>query len=130
MKGTIQSMQIEIVNRCPHGVTLIDSEGRPRTYEQVGPAVRIETEAGPAVGQASGVPIHAPSRITGITNLPPKRDGTVIVVSKLAAMVIGDRMPDRDDVVYPGSAPDEDAVRSADPRRRVLGVRRLVRATE
>lgn len=123
-------MQIKIENRCPHGVTLIDGEGRPRTYAAVRPAVRIETEAGPAVGLACGVPIHAPSRITGITNLPAKRAGTVIVVSKLAAMVIANRLPDRDDVVYPGSAPDEDAVRSADPRRRVLGVRRLVRATE
>lgn len=123
-------MQITIENRCPHGVTLIDGEGRPRTYEEVRPAVRIETEAGPPVGLASGVPIHRPSRITGITNLPPKRKGVVIVVSKLAAMEIARQLPDRDDVVYPGSAPDENAVRSADARRRVLGVTRLVRATE
>lgn len=119
---------MRIENRCPHSITLVDPSGQSVTIDKQRPSVRIRTSSGPRVGEINGVPLHGPPRFTAILNLPPKQGGVVYVVSQLAALAIAALSPDRDDVCYPGTAPEDNAVRSNEGRRSVLSVSRLIRA--
>jgi hypothetical protein len=58
-----------------------------------------------------------------VVGLPDPVDGVLLVVSQLVA----GRVPDRDDVVSPGTGPADGAVRDA--QGRVCAVTRLVRAS-
>lgn len=120
---------MRIENRCPHDITLMRDDGTTFTIPPTKPAVRIKTNSGPAVSAVSGIPIHGPPRFNRIVNLPPQRDGIAIVVSQIAALAISALHPDRADVFYPGTAPEDGAQRQEDGTRRILCVKRLIQAS-
>jgi len=61
-----------------------------------------------------------------INHLPPYREGVILIVSQIVAMAVSVLLPDRDDVVSPGTAPKDGA--SRENRRGVVAVSRLIRA--
>jgi hypothetical protein len=117
-----------IVNGCPHKIVLWTEDGQSLTVHPNLPPVRVLTEAGTKVGLCLGVAIHAPPRVIGIQYLPERREGQIIVVSQLTAAIVGALHPERDDVVFPGTAPHDNPVLATGERRvarRLEGVTRL-----
>jgi len=117
-----------IVNGCPHKIVLWTEEGLPIALTPNLPPVRVLTEARAQVGHCLGVAIHAPPRLSGIQYLPERRKGQIIVVSQLTAAIVGALHPERDDVVFPGTAPHDNPVLATGARRisrRLEGVTRL-----
>jgi hypothetical protein len=115
-----------IENRCPHAIRVSDGRGAQRVIARTYPAVRIETTPGPLLGYSDGIPLHAPPGWKGIVHLPEKRCGVLIVVSQIVALAVAALLPERTDVVYPGTGPKDGVNRSAD--RGVMSVCRLIRA--
>jgi hypothetical protein len=115
-----------IENRCPHGIAVLDVNGRQRVIATAGPPVSIETTPGKYQGLADGMPVYGPSGWTCFTNLPPRREGVTIVVSPIVGLAVQAFAPDRTDIVYPGTAPGDGASRS--PGRGVTSVTRFIRA--
>jgi len=120
---------MKIENRCPHSVTLWDKYGVSIELKPTQPPVRLMTNAAAKVGEVMGVPIHGPASFAGVQFLPDKRDDTLIVVSQMTALAVSALHPDRDDVVYPGTAPHDHPVRDKE-RRDIRGVTRLIRAID
>jgi hypothetical protein len=117
-------MQIE--NRCPHSIAVVDTYGREWVILKTAPPVRIETTQGTLVGYADGVPVFGPPGWKGFTNLPDQRDGVTIVVSQIVGRAVNALPPDRTDVVYLGTAPKDGAIR--EPGRGVMTIARFIRA--
>ncbi len=115
----------DIINKTPHAIALTGSDGVTRVIDKTGQPVRIETEASDQVDAICKVPVYRAPRVTGISNLPPRRPGVTIVVSQIAALGIAALHPDRDDVVYPGTGPGDAARRV---KRSVISASRLIRA--
>ena len=115
----------EIINRTPHVIALIGADGTTRIIEKSGSPVRIETASGEKIDQVQTVPVHAPSAVLRISNLPPRRDNTIIVVSQIAAMGVAALHPDRTDVCYPGTGP---ADRPQRINKTIIAATRLIRA--
>ena len=120
---------MKIENRCPHSVTLWDKYGQPLVLTPTQPPVRLLTISANQVGEVMGVPIHGPAGFAGVQFLPDKRADTFIIVSQMTAMAVSALHPDRDDVVYPGTAPHDHPVRDKE-RRDIRGVTRLIRAID
>jgi hypothetical protein len=72
------------------------------------------------------VPVFGPSGWKDFTNLPDQRDGVTIVVSQIVGLAVNALLPDRTDVVYPGTAPKDGAIRQ--PGRGVMTVARFTQA--
>jgi hypothetical protein len=113
-------------NRCPHAICVVDAAGDRRIIEPSGPPVRIETVPGDAVGLAGGIAVHASPGWKCISNLPPRREDTTVIVSQLVALAVAALHPERGDVVYPGTDPRDGASRVRG--RGVMSVTRLIRA--
>jgi len=113
-------------NRCPHGIAVVDKNGRRRLIERTEPPVRIETVSGCALGVVDGIALHASPWFKSIANLPPYRCDVIVIVSQIVALAVSVLLPDRDDVVYPGTAPNDGARRN--PGKGVVNVSRLIRA--
>jgi hypothetical protein len=116
---------MNIINRTPHAIALVGTDGATRIYEKTGAPVRIETAPSDQVDSISSVPVHAAPRVLRISNLPQRQEGVTIVVSQIAAMGIAAMHPDRTDVVYPGTGPADKPQRS---HKTVLAATRLIRA--
>lgn len=104
---------------------LILPDGQTRTIPREAAAARIETRSGEQVSDADGVPILAPPRFVAIRNLPERAEGTLVIVSQLLAVAVAALLPDRTDVVYPGTAASDRPLRT---QGGIRGVRRLIRA--
>lgn len=125
---------MNIVNLTPHAVTVEDVHGVVRIIEPTKPAARVRMDPGPEVTKVNDIPVHGPHVFAGIVNLPPRREGTIYIVSQLTAIAVSALYPGRDDVVYPGTAFADDAERRFpdDPSKgdvsRVVKIRRLIKA--
>jgi hypothetical protein len=97
-----------------------------RLIQPTGPATRIQTAPGRQVGLAAGIPVFEPHQWLEILHLPPRRPNVVVVVSQIVALGIAELYPTRDDVVHPGTAPGDGAVRESG--RGVVSISRLIRA--
>ena len=114
---------MKLLNLTPHALTLRDAEGRDHEIPPSGRIARItSTPGGGSDVPGVPVPVHAPHAWGGVVDLPPASAGVLCVVSALVAS----RAPvGRSDVVSPGTAPTDGAVREAG---RIVAVTRLVRA--
>ncbi len=117
----------KLINLTPHAIALRRSDDSSTIYDGTRDAARINIEPGPEVGEVDGVPIIGPARFLDIDNLPPRREGILLIVSQLTALAVAALYPDRDDILYPGTGPAYGAHR--DSSGGVLAVRQLVRAT-
>ena len=114
-----------IINLTPHPVTLRDPAGEDHVIEPSSPPARVSSEPGcmtDILAEAGGVPVYSAPQWGEVVGLPPARDMVVYVVSALVAS----RVPDRRDVVYPGTGPADGCVRDA--AGRVAAVTRLISA--
>lgn len=115
----------KIINLTPHPVTLRRPDGSdltvvPRSSEEGGPA-RVAQTPGTEIGCANGVPIYSSHVWGDVVGLPPPCDDTLYVVSSLVLS----RVSGRDDVVAPGTGPNDGAVRNE--KGHIVAVTRLVR---
>jgi hypothetical protein len=116
---------MQIINRTPHAIALVGSDGVTRIINKTGSPVRVETAPSEQVDTIDTVPIHAAPRVLRITNLPAAREGVINVVSQIAALAIAALHPDRRDIVYPGTGPTDKPQRV---RKEMLAATRLIRA--
>lgn len=115
----------EIINRTPHAIALVGTDGKTRIIEKSGSPVRIETSPGACLGHVFTIPIHAPPTVVRLSNLPIRRENAIYVVSQIAAMGVAAFHPDRDDIVYPGTGPKDGARRA---NQQILSATQLIRA--
>lgn len=84
-----------LINATPHDVHIKTIDGKLITLPASETPARVHIERKEA-GVHDGVRVVVPV-VVGINNLPPKREGVLIIVSKLVA----DALPERDDLVVP-----------------------------
>ena len=112
-----------LVNLTPHAITL-RSESGDTTIAASGSVARVSTAPGVVICEAGGVPVYSADSIGNITGLPQPSLGTLYIVSQMVAA----RVPDRADVVYPGTGPNHAAIR--DSEGRIVAVTRLISAAQ
>lgn len=109
---------MKLVNLTPHAIRLVGTAGDV-VVSPSGKIARVESTAGVAVGEISGVPIYSANEFGEVIDLPEPTAETIYIVS---AMVAG-RVPHRGDVVSPGTGPNDGAIREGG---RIIAVTRLI----
>lgn len=98
-------MTTKFLNLTPHPVKVYDEVGT--LVLDLAPAPNMRTprvmQVNEKAGDVEGVPVFKPT-FGAVTNLPPKQDGTIYIVSRMVKQAV----PDRADVLCPG-APLRDA---------------------
>ena len=115
-------MDLELVNLTPHAIVLMH-DGVSTTVPPSGTVARVQSVPGARI-EIAGLPCPAFTAPTfgAVENLPAPCAGKVFIVSAMvAAQCIG-----RDDVVSPGTGPQDGAVR--DESGRIVAVTRLILA--
>ena len=112
-----------IVSLLPHSITLRLPDGSDVEIPPSGAVARVSSTPG-AVGVIDGIPVPVAGRTTfgPVTGVPIEQPGTWFLVSGLVGAALQGR---RDDVLVPGTGPDDGAVRVDG---KVVAVTRLVRA--
>lgn len=116
----------QLVNLTPHAIVLqIDDETLSVPPAASGPA-RLKTAPSglnsiKVEGLAGSVPVAGKPQYGPIEGLPEPQPGVLYIVSALVGAVLGSR----DDVVMPGTGPNDGAIRE---NGQVKAVTRLVRA--
>jgi hypothetical protein len=101
------------VNLTPHSITFVDDVGNTvLTVEPSGQIARCSVTR-EKIGDINGIPVNK-SRFGKVENLPEPQEGTIFIVSALAAQAV----PERKDVYI-----TDDAVR--DEQGRIIGCRAL-----
>lgn len=104
---------MNIINLTPHAIHIMNGEKTIlRTFEPSGVIARATTER-KQIGEIDGIPVFT-TTFGVLEGLPESGDGTVYIVSALAAQAA----KDRNDIFIP-----DDAVR--DENGRVIGCRSL-----
>jgi hypothetical protein len=113
---------MNLVNLTPHSIVLRDADGNDHAIPASGAVARVSSTPG-ALEAVAGVPVPVAGRQTfgAVEGLPGPVEGTLYVVSALVLARCGDR----DDVVGPGTGPNDGAVRNE--KGHVVAVTRLVR---
>jgi hypothetical protein len=95
-----KKMKITFLNKTPHAISLRRSGGI-EVLEPTGNPVRVASTLGEVIETDDGLEILAPGTAVVITNLPPARKGTIVIVSQIACLVAAQHRPERQDLVYP-----------------------------
>jgi len=99
----------QFINLTPHAINLANGEGEVvLTIEASGEVARVATKPGEKVGE-----------LNEVEGLPAPQDGTVYIVSGL----VGGQVTGRDDVVVPGTGPQDNAIRNE--KNHIVAVTRL-----
>ena len=95
-------MSIEFVNLTPHELNVQKEDGSFLALPASGTVARVRTET-EVVGRLAGVAITGQKFADEIDGVPPRKEGTYYVVSRLAAQALeeDDRM---EDILIPGPA--------------------------
>jgi hypothetical protein len=109
----------DLVNLCPHDITLYRGEHRAAVVEPTGLArcSEAQEEVGAALAAGMRVPVVR-TRFGEVTGLPPREPGKLCIVSHLVALWVSTNDTARDDLVIP-----HDLVRDASGS--VIGARAL-----
>jgi hypothetical protein len=120
---------MKLVNLTPHAITLQDAAGARVTIPPSGTVARVASTPGGMTGHAiihatgsMRVPIFGAPTWGAVEMLPAPEADTLYVVSALVAA----RCPNREDVVSPGTGPQDGAIRGANGQ--IEAVTRLIRA--
>ncbi|WP_461369275.1 hypothetical protein [Candidatus Darwinibacter acetoxidans] len=105
------------VNLTPHALNVRKADGTFLELPPSGTVARRSAER-VVVGEVDGITVYA-TKFGRLEGLPEPSDGTVYIVSALAAQACGDR----DDVLVPGEAIRDEA-------GRVIGCNGLVKTSE
>lgn len=116
----------DIVNLCRHPVTIAEPDGALRYFSGTFSPARVLFQQSRMLFTADGIPVHAPPLMLGVDNLPPFDPERLLVVSRLTAIAAAHLLPERTDLVYPGSGIEDDPIRLTGSRG-IDGVRALIR---
>ena len=114
---------MEIENRTPHAIALEGADGVVHLIEPTLPPARVVGVQGAQESAVNGIPIH-PASYDRVSGLPTFRDGVIIIVSQITALMVAASDPSRTDVVYPATTKRDGATRD---KLGVVTVRRLIR---
>lgn len=110
-----------LINLTPHAITLYSPTG----IHEIAPSgqlARIRSSS-VQVGELGGVPIIRPT-FDDVNGLPEPSNDTVYIVSSVVLTALRSNGITRDDLVAPGTGPNDSAVR--DPSGKVTGITRFV----
>ena len=112
-----------IISLLPHSITLRLPDGSDLEIQPSGSVARVSSTPG-TLGAIEGVPVPVAGRTVfgPVQGLPVEQPGTWFLVSGLVGAALAGR---RDDVLVPGTGPEDGAVRVDG---KVVAVTRLVRA--
>lgn len=115
-------MTATLINLTPHTINLI-SDADAIAIPSSGVARTTATPG--ALGAIDGIPVPVAERTTygEVVGLPDPQEGVFYIVSAIVGAALKGT---RDDVLCPGTGPQDGAVR--DEAGRIIGVTRLVRA--
>ena len=121
---------MKLINLTPHTISIRTGDCITHDFPPSGDVARVETTPGELVAEpalhemgvhTARVPIYsAPSR-DSVIGLPQPAEGVVYIVSTMVAAAV----PDRPDVVSPGTGPNDEAIRVGG---RIAAVTRLISA--
>ena len=113
---------MNLVNLTPHPIVLLGADGNYHAIPASGAVARVSSAPG-ALEAVAGVPVPVAGRQTfgAVEGLPAPVEGVIYIVSALVLARCGDR----DDVVGPGTGPNDGAIRNE--KGHVVAVTRLVR---
>lgn len=117
--------KMTLVNLTPHAIVLRDPTGTEHFISPSGEVARVTSTPGVCTDELIGygcVPVYSAPAWGEVEGLPDQKAGTIYIVSALVAA----RVPERMDVVCPGTGPNDGAIRDA--AGRVVAVTRLVSA--
>ncbi len=109
-------------NLTPHALVLRAADGTDTTIAPSGTVARVGTTPGAQVGELNGIPLFSNTTFGEIEGLPAPAEGTIYIVSGL----VGGRVSGRDDVVVPGTGPQDGAIRN--DKGHIIAVTRLTMA--
>lgn len=115
---------MQIVNLTPHSITLRAADGADHTFPSAGVA-RVSSTPGSLADIGLPVPVASATTYGEVTGLPAPETGTYYVVSALVGAALRSTGSTRQDVLCPGTGPNDGAVR--DEAGRIVAVTRLVR---
>jgi hypothetical protein len=114
---------MNIVNLTPHPINLRGPDGADTTVPASGTIARVASTPGAATEVAGvPVPVYGRDHFGEVTGLPAPAEGVFLLVS---ALVGGAVAGTRDDVLVPGTGPQDGAIR--DDAGRIVAVTRLKR---
>lgn len=111
-----------IINLTPHAITLRDANGADTSYASAGLARVTSTPGAPETVEGISVPVYGRDSYGEVTGLPAPTPGVFYVVSALVGSALAGT---RDDVLVPGTGPQDGAVR--DEKGLIVAVTRLKR---
>lgn len=113
-----------LINLTPHPIVLQTASGERVTLPPSGTVARVSTTPGD-LEELPGIPIPVAGRTVygTVEGLPEPRPGTFFVVSAMVGAALNGS---RNDVLCPGTGPQDGAIR--DENGRIEAVTRLVRA--
>ena len=112
---------MQLQNLTPHPLVLLCVTGTQRV-PQSGNIARVRHEQVP-LDNAAGIPVFT-TVYKDIEGLPEPREGVTYVVSSLIQHALRQKGIDRQDVLSPGTGPNDSAVKA---EGRIVAVTRLVR---
>ena len=105
MKG--ETLSVEFINLTPHELNVRKEDGSFLTVPPSGTVARVSVQA-MTMGRIDGVVITGQAFESDISGVPPRKDGTYYVVSRLAADALKEEGR-VEDILIPGPAiRDED----------------------
>lgn len=114
-----------IVNLTPHPVTLRAADGADHTFPSAGVARVASTPGTLATVDGLPVPVATPTTFGDVSGLPTPVAGTFFVVSALVGAALRASGSTRQDVLCPGTGPNDGAIRN--DAGHIVAVTRLVR---
>jgi hypothetical protein len=117
---------MKLVNLTPHDIVLRDPCGVDHTIPPSGSVARVTSQPGiqtDILADYGGVPIYSAPVQGEVEGLPARNGDAIYIVSQVVAV----QVPERLDVVSPGTGPLDGAIREGG---RIVAVTRLVSAAE
>ena len=114
---------VKLINLTPHSIVLRNNDGEDTVIEPSGTIARVSNAPSLKFEQIEGisVPVFAPDEMGEVENLPEPEDETFYLVSGM----VGAACMGRDDVLVPGTGPQDGAIRNE--KGHIVAVTRLKR---
>jgi hypothetical protein len=112
-------------NLTPYDITLLSPEGAASVIPASGVVARVTMVPGDACWSVVGIPcpVYEADRHGMVTGLPLPEEGVMYLVSGMVGAAIASR--NRQDVLVPGTGPDDGAVRNE--KGHIVAITRLKR---
>jgi len=99
-----------IINLTPHNIVIKDNEGKRWDHPASGTVARVSSTPGTHATNLDGIAVYKKDKFGAVSGLPDPQPGIVYIVSGM----VGAAVTDRDDVLVPGTGPNDEAIRDSD----------------